>query len=1132
MRPAAANQGPIFRSPQLGSECFLTAEYRWVGVEMEFCSLQILLLPPTLLFLLPWGKRLIIIQRTQQSMRCTNKLAGEGSVRAQQAFVVEPRNTTVRAGSTAVLRCGVLRASGVVQWLKDGLLLGPQRGLPGFPRYSIQGDPSRGQFHLQVERAELDDEGPYECQVGGSESSQPISSNLAWLDVLMSMEKLFMPGLSAGGRVLPPSEPFFEVASDEAWVAGRRYAVVCVAPDAKPEAQIQLYKDGVELMGVESSSETGSDERLWTTRGEVTVLALSSDDGSLLTCLAKNSGASKPSRTSLTMKVFCEYRRPRVHTTAAPFHTFCPTLPRVEAAPASRRSVLAANALLSGGQPIKLAAAAIYPPRPPVIRGLEGDQVKAGSVLRLVCVSQGGNPLAVLNWMKNGEVVTTSWQEHLEGDLSSATLQIKVEPADNQAVFSCLSLSLVMSSPLAVSRKITVICSFLLCDGSFLLCDGSFLCGVGCFLCCDDPFLCCHDSFLCGVGSFLCGDDSILCGDGSYLLCDDSFLCGDGSFLLCDDSFLCGDGSFLCGDDSFLCGVGSFVCPDDSSLFCDDSFLLFEPAEVDVEGSYEVVEGDHVELLCLTTSSNPPASIRWWLGSRELNASAVTVREGDHGGSITTSNLTHLVSRDQDGLPLTCEAFNPGTRISKIRTESLIVLYPPLRAWLSAPPPGPLRSGTRVRLFCFSTGGNPMATLTWLKNGRPVSGAMGPKPFDKGVSRELALVLVPGDNMAPYQCEAGNEAGAVMSAETRLQVLFPAVSMRIVAQQERSRAGQSLGLQCLSGSSNPKANVSWILGARRIPGEEQPPRSAVFGGVSVSSSLTLPLVPSYNKQRLICQAYSAVLSEGASTFHTLDVMYPPEFSPAQPRLVQVTEEDTAVLPLLVSANPEELTCTWLHHQDTLITDRDILYQWYEDYSLQIRNVTRRHTGKYTVQCTNEEGRRHTTITLDVLYSPGVRPKSAEVRVDLGAMADLICAADANPAAAFSWAWLWGKVEVSADLFLPRGRHVAQEGEGEMEFEEETMEEEFGVLTIQEVTRAHAGRYQCTADNGIAPPASAEVELVVCFGPEIKKGVQWSKVASRGDGSVEAEVLCRAEGIPPVSFSWDKNNVPMDFENPR
>ena len=52
-----------------------------------------------------------------------------------------------------------------------------------------------------------------------------------------------------------------------------------------------------------------------------------------------------------------------------------------------------------------------------------------------------------------------------------------------------------------------------------------------------------------------------------------------------------------------------------------------EPAKVDVEGSYEVVEGDQLELLCVTTSSNPPVSIRWWLGSRELNASAVTVRE-------------------------------------------------------------------------------------------------------------------------------------------------------------------------------------------------------------------------------------------------------------------------------------------------------------------------------------------------------------------------------------------------------------------------------------------------------------------------------------------------------------------------
>lgn len=53
-----------------------------------------------------------------------------------------------------------------------------------------------------------------------------------------------------------------------------------------------------------------------------------------------------------------------------------------------------------------------------------------------------------------------------------------------------------------------------------------------------------------------------------------------------------------------------------------------------------------------------------------------------------------------------------------------------------------------------------------------------------------------------------------------------------------------------------------------------------------------------------------------------------------------------------------------------------------------------------------------------------------------------------------------------------------QGETEVETEENTQEDESGLLTIYNVTRAHAGLYQCAADNGIAPPASAGVQLVV------------------------------------------------------
>lgn len=53
-----------------------------------------------------------------------------------------------------------------------------------------------------------------------------------------------------------------------------------------------------------------------------------------------------------------------------------------------------------------------------------------------------------------------------------------------------------------------------------------------------------------------------------------------------------------------------------------------------------------------------------------------------------------------------------------------------------------------------------------------------------------------------------------------------------------------------------------------------------------------------------------------------------------------------------------------------------------------------------------------------------------------------------------------------------------QGETEVETGENTQEDEFGVLTIHGVTRDHAGLYQCAADNGVAPPASAVVQLVV------------------------------------------------------
>lgn len=52
-----------------------------------------------------------------------------------------------------------------------------------------------------------------------------------------------------------------------------------------------------------------------------------------------------------------------------------------------------------------------------------------------------------------------------------------------------------------------------------------------------------------------------------------------------------------------------------------------EPAEVTLLGSSMVIEGQDLNLSCFATSSNPPVQIRWWLGYKELNTTAVTMEE-------------------------------------------------------------------------------------------------------------------------------------------------------------------------------------------------------------------------------------------------------------------------------------------------------------------------------------------------------------------------------------------------------------------------------------------------------------------------------------------------------------------------
>lgn len=97
------------------------------------------------------------------------------------------------------------------------------------------------------------------------------------------------------------------------------------------------------------------------------------------------------------------------------------------------------------------------PPDTPIITGYnEGAEVKARSLLRLQCYANGGNPLATLQWYKNGQPL-----ESVKGTsttVASAELTIILEKTDNGALYQCNATNTATPQPLQANKTLNVLC--------------------------------------------------------------------------------------------------------------------------------------------------------------------------------------------------------------------------------------------------------------------------------------------------------------------------------------------------------------------------------------------------------------------------------------------------------------------------------------------------------------------------------------------------------------------------------------------------------------------------------------------------------------------------------------------------
>lgn len=107
----------------------------------------------------------------------------------QQTIVIGPVDTKARLGSTATLTCRVDQQKGAVQWVKGGLGLGDDRQLPEFPRYTMTGSSSDGEFNLQIDNVQMSDDDEYQCQVAAA-----LINNITYRTQKSSIAKLSVLG--------------------------------------------------------------------------------------------------------------------------------------------------------------------------------------------------------------------------------------------------------------------------------------------------------------------------------------------------------------------------------------------------------------------------------------------------------------------------------------------------------------------------------------------------------------------------------------------------------------------------------------------------------------------------------------------------------------------------------------------------------------------------------------------------------------------------------------------------------------------------------------------------------------------------------------------------------------------------
>ncbi|XP_029175735.1 Down syndrome cell adhesion molecule-like protein Dscam2 isoform X21 [Nylanderia fulva] len=535
-------------------------------------------------------------------------------------------------------------------------------------------------------------------------------------------------------------------------------------------------------------------------------------------------------------------------------------------------------------------------------------------------------------------------------------------------------------------------------------------------------------------------------------------------------------------------------------LPCVEPMGIKAPAFIGDVKTFSIVRNRGSETSMLCNAQGHPVPVTRWYKFIEGTSRRQPVQLNERVRQVS-GTLIIREARVEDSGKYLCIVNNS---VGGESVETVLTVTAPLNAEIE-PSTQTIDFG-RPATFTCTVQGNPIKTISWLKDGKPL-----------GLEdRVLRIESVKKEDKGMYQCFVRNDQeSAQATAELKLGGRFEPPQIRQAFTEETLQPGPSMFLKCVA-SGNPTPEITWELDGKRLSNTErlQVGQYVTVNG-DVVSHLNISSIHTNDGGLYKCIAASKV---GAAEHSArLNVYGLPFIRHMDKKAIVAGETLRVTCP--VAGHPIE-SIVW--ERDTRVLPINRKQKVFPNGTLIIENVERMSDqATYTCVARNAQGySARGTLEVQVMVAPQIAPFTfGDEAANAGEMATVQCAVI--------------KGDLPVDIIWSFNGRVIDTANGA--FDEHNYDnsdivisrssKRISQLTIESVAARHAGEYSCTASNTAGTATHSSV-LSVNVPP------RWileptDKAFAQGS---DARVECKADGFPKPQVTWKRaaGDTPGDY----